>query len=150
MHRSPPREVERLVGDAGCPPQIASKGSAIAVCSVPADVGARAVLLLGGGRLHPAQPELRDHQEAGVPRPGHSCSLHEEVCQGKRIAFSSSSAPTCTGDVLKYLGGSCLVSVWGLIFLVACCRPPAAALGRGGRVTLSVCVFCLGRRSGRC
>ncbi len=34
--------------------------------TVPADVGARALLLLGGGRLLSAQPELRDHQEAGV------------------------------------------------------------------------------------
>lgn len=34
--------------------------------TVPGDLGARAVLLLRGGRLLPAQPELRDHQKVGV------------------------------------------------------------------------------------
>lgn len=52
---------------------------------VPADVGARAFLLLRGGRLLPAQPELRDHQEARMPRPPDCWALHAEVCQGGQL-----------------------------------------------------------------
>lgn len=57
---------------------------ALLPASVPADVRARPLLLLRGRHLHAAQPELRDHQEAGVPRPqGHS-PVQPPLLQGER------------------------------------------------------------------
>lgn len=50
--------------------------------TVPADVGTRPVLLLRGGRVLPAQPELRDHQETGVSRPADRGPLHATLRQG--------------------------------------------------------------------
>lgn len=62
--------------------------------AVPADVRARALLLLRGGRLLPAQPELRDHQEARVPRPADRRALHAEVCQGGQLMGGPSTPGT--------------------------------------------------------
>lgn len=50
--------------------------------TVPADVRARSLLLFGGGHLHPAQPELWDHQETGVSRPQSHGPLQPPVRQG--------------------------------------------------------------------
>lgn len=52
------------------------------VSAVPADVGARALLLLRGGRLRAAEPELRDHQEAGVSEPTGTGAPHVPIRQG--------------------------------------------------------------------
>lgn len=50
--------------------------------AVPGYIRTRFVLLLSGGRLLPAQPELWNHPKAGVPRPSDCWKLHEEICQG--------------------------------------------------------------------
>ena len=50
---------------------------------VPEELGARHVQHLGGGRVHAAQPVLRGHQEARVPRPEAGQDLHGALRQGQ-------------------------------------------------------------------
>lgn len=53
--------------------------------TVPANLGARPLLLFSGGCVHSAKPELWDHQKAGVPKPTGSGSLHVPLCKGQAL-----------------------------------------------------------------
>lgn len=50
---------------------------------VPGHVGACFVLLLCGWCVLPAQSELWNHPQAGVPRPSNRRQLYEKICKGE-------------------------------------------------------------------
>lgn len=49
---------------------------------VPGHIRARLVLLLCGGRILSAQPELWNHPQTGMSRPSDRRQLYEKICQG--------------------------------------------------------------------